>query len=334
MKKSTKIIFIQLMLIAVGYAANAQSTVNLSQHPRVNTHRQSFWSEVNLFGKLSKDKKWQYQIDLQYRRMADADYIKGGQHNNIFAQPYQQVFRPWIHYWAIPGALRFSLSPIGYWLTYTPEDEGALNPTPTTPKGSTGSTVFPEFRTCPQVTLVQSFGRVQVSQRFRYEFRWIGNKHVASHSLDDYTYGYSFYPNDIGQGFGSSHQGRLRWQCRMMVPLTKKNITQNTLYLNAWNELFIAMGKHVGYNKMLNQNRVVGLLGYMLPSKYPIKLELGVTYQTLFYYNIGAVPTDPSSNFGKQNVEYNTAYTVYLIFDDFHSFVKKKDKKVAMPEDK
>jgi hypothetical protein len=54
----------------------------------------------------------------------------------------------------------------------------------------------------------------------------------------------------------------------------------------------------------------------------------------LFYYNIGAVPTDPSSNFGKQNVEYNTAYTVYLIFDDFHSFVKKKDKKVAMPEDK
>src|ERR1700761_8355798 len=104
---------------------NAQTSTpvpaqNLAQDPRVNTQRKSFWFETNIGGSITANKRWQYQIDYQYRRMADASYVVGGNHSNIFKDPYQQVFRPWIHYWAIPGQVRLSLSPLGYWSTRTP----------------------------------------------------------------------------------------------------------------------------------------------------------------------------------------------------------------------
>jgi hypothetical protein len=295
---------------------------NFADNPRANTQRKSFWFETNIGGSITANKRWQYQIDYQYRRMADASYIKGGDHGNIFKDPYQQVIRPWIHFWAIPGQVRLSLSPIGYWSTRTPPAEGSIYPSPT---GNTGSTVFPEFRICPQITLNNQYGRFQVINRMRYEFRFIGNRHATSNNFfEDLDFGYSFYPNSQGQGYGSSHQGRLRWQMRIQVPLNNKKVVPGTVYINTWNELFIGLGKHVNYNKMFNQNRLVAMLGFMLPGKFPIKVESGITYQAVALYNIGAVPTQPDLTYQKQNVEYNLAYTTYLIFDEFHHIFKKK----------
>src|SRR5690242_10642652 len=120
MKKTITI----LLFVICSHFTFAQLTP--SQLPTRNyTTRKSFWTELNIGGAISKDSRWQYQIDYQYRRAADASYIQGGSTGNIFKDPYQQVFRPWVHYWVKPGAIRFSLSPLGYWITWTPSEEGS-----------------------------------------------------------------------------------------------------------------------------------------------------------------------------------------------------------------
>jgi hypothetical protein len=324
MQRMKVMVLAMLAIFLTSTKYNAQSPVpvqNFNDHPRAYAHRYSFWTELNAFGTISKDKKWQYQIDYQYRRMSDASYIEGGQHANIFKDPYQQVFRPWIHYWFKPGAVRFSLSPLGYWATWTPPAEGEIYKSAA---GNNGKTFFPEFRICPQITLLQTLGRFQIVNRYRYEFRWVGQRHASSNGIDDFGYGYNFAP---GGAYGSNHMGRIRWQFRIQVPLTGKTIEKNTLYVNAWNELFIGVGRHIGFQKMLNQNRSVALLGWRLPTAYPIKIEAGVTYQVNFLYNMGTPPTNAGVTYQQQNVELNTAYTLYLVFDEFHTLFKSKKVK-------
>ncbi|MFL5729873.1 MAG: DUF2490 domain-containing protein [Cytophagaceae bacterium] len=317
-----------LGFFTMSFAQAPTPVQGFADHPRAYTHRYSQWFEANLNGTISKDKRWQYQMDVQYRRMSDASFIEGGQHGNIFKDPYQQVYRPWIHFWIKPGAIRFSLSPIGYWATWTPPAEGALYPTS---DPNSRKSFFPEIRTCPQITLNQTIGRFQFVNRYRYEFRWIGQRHASSNGIQDFGYGYDFAPNG---SYGSNHQGRFRWQVRMQVLLNKPKMEKNTIYINSWNELFLGIGRHVGFQKMLNQNRSVAMIGWRLPTEVPIKIEAGVTYQMNFLYNMNQPPTDPSVTYQKQNAELNTAYTVYLIFDEFHELFKskKKDKEEAIQQ--
>ena len=268
-------------------------------------------------------------MDYQYRRASDASYIQGGQEGNLFKEPAQQVFRPWIHYWIIPGALRFSLSPLGYWITWTPSAETSLYPNKD--GVTTGQSVFPEFRICPQITSSQYFGRVLFVNRLRYEFRYVGERSTASNNLSDFGKGFSFAPTNVGDQsaslgwFGNNHLGRLRIQSRLQIPINKKTVTEKTLYVNMWNELFLSTGPHVKNNRLLNQNRFVGLLGYRFKGQVPIKLEAGFTYQTLFLYNIDSPPTNPFVTYQSANIENNMAYTIYLVFDEFHKLFKKKE---------
>jgi len=295
---------------------------NLTNHPRDYSTRKSFWTEFNIQGSITKDKRWQYQIDYQYRRMANASFVPGNDHGSIFKDPYQQVVRPWIHYWAIPGVLRFSLSPIGYWATWTPPAEGAYYSTPG--KGG-GKTFYPEFRTCPQVTLVNTYGRFQFFNRLRYEFRWIGQRVDSKNSAADFFQAdaYDFNPNGANS---SNHKGRLRWQVRTQILLNSAKMEKNSIYLNIWNELFIGMGRHVGYNQNLDQNRTVAMLGYKLPTEFPVRVEAGVTYQQIFNGGIaGKIPVGTAAG-AKQGAEANTAYTIYVIFDEFHTMFKSKKK--------
>jgi hypothetical protein len=254
MKKMKKysMVFVLSMLLFCGLTSKAQTVTpvppqNLNAHPRVNTNLKSLWTEFNLNGSISKDKRWQYQMDIQYRRAGDASYIKGGDEGNILKNRYQTVFRPWIHYWIVPGQVRFSLSPIGYWSTFTPANQSSLYSTAQTQVGTsntnTSSTVQPEFRICPQITLNNQYGRFLVSYRMRYEFRFLGDRHVASNKLaNDLDWGYNFYPNQQGQGYGSNHQGRLRLQTRVAFAFNKPKIQPGAFYLNAWDEVFLAIG--------------------------------------------------------------------------------------------
>jgi hypothetical protein len=320
------------MFFAGGHTLLGQIPIpvqNFGTEPRAYTSRQSFWTEFNLGGDLSKDGRWQYQMDYQYRRASDASFIQGGS-SNPFKEAQQQVFRPWIHYWLVQKALRFSLSPVGFWVTWTPKEETSTYPNK---EGDLGTqSVFPEFRICPQVTSFQNFGRLEFINRFRYEFRYVGNRRAADNDLSDFAKGFDFAPTDIQDQstangwFGNNHLGRLRWQVRVQIPLGKgrTKVENNTWYINAWNELFIATGPRVPNNKLLNQNRFVAMLGYKLKTQIPIKIEGGITYQTLFLYNTLVPPTNSLVTYNKNNIENNLAYTIYIICDNFHGLFKKK----------
>lgn len=302
----------------------------VATHPRVYTKRSCFWFEGNLNVDLSKNKRFQFQMDYQYRRTSDPSYVIGGS-GNMFKDPFQAVYRPWIHYWVKPGAVRLSLSPIGYWISYVDGEEVKIYAPTRGSNGTYGSFVFPEFRITPQIMTVQKFGRIEYINRFRYEFRFVGQRTLADNNISDYGKGYEFTPAPVGNATndttGISQSQRLRWQVRLQIPLSNKS-WKHMIYLNAWNELFLSFGKYVGTSKVLNQNRVVGLLGFKMNSKIPVKLEVGVTEQILFAYNIKNPPTQPASvNYNKQNVELNTALQVYLIFDSFQDLFKKKEKK-------
>ena len=330
--KSLIYLFFFIFIFNTSYSQVPPTPVQtFGSDPRAYTQRKSFWTEFNFGGTISKDKRWQYQMDYQYRRAADASYIQGGSHWNIFKEAQQQVFRPWIHYWAIPGAVRLSLSPIGYWITWTPTEETATFPNKD--GVTTGQSVFPEFRICPQVTTFHTIGRAQFIQRYRYEFRYFGERRAADNNLSDFSKGYYFAPTDISNAtaangwYGNNHYGRLRIQTRFQMPLNKPKMQDKTLYVNAWNELFITTGHHTPNVKLLNQNRFVAMLGYRFNGDVPIKVEAGVTLQTLFLYNMTTPPTNPSVTYEKNNVENNTAFTIYVIFDEFHKLFNKKVKK-------
>ena len=182
----TKMLFLFLVISPGLLKAQTPTNVqNFGVEPRAYVHRQSFWTEFNLAGTISKSGRWQYQMDYQYRRASDASFIQGGS-SNPFKEIQQQVFRPWIHYWAVPKALRFSLSPIGFWITWTPGEETAAV-FPNKEGDISKQSVFPEFRICPQVTSYQNFGRVQFINRLRYEFRYIGERRAAENALSDFA---------------------------------------------------------------------------------------------------------------------------------------------------
>ena len=326
------IVFIALSMTCF-LSANAQAPVqNFTNHPRAYTTRYSMWEETNVQGSIDSAQRWQYQLDLQWRRMADASWTQGmagSNTSNIMKNPYQYVVRPWIHYWVVPKRVRFSLSPLGYWLTYTSPIEGSANSTKE--GGKNVQTVQPEFRICPQITINNQIGRLLIVNRYRYEFQFKGNRMPSTTDFwGDLGEGYSFYPNSIGQGFGSTHGGRLRWQVRAQYMFNSDKMQANTVYLNMWNELFLSMGRHTDLTKTVNQNRLVAMLGWKLPTAYPIRVEAGITFQTAFVYadktngTNGSYVYNQSGYTGSRQVENNLAYTVYVIFDEFHTMFKKK----------
>ncbi|MGZ3920685.1 MAG: DUF2490 domain-containing protein [Bacteroidia bacterium] len=310
MKKIFTSIAVCACLIMVAQTPNYNST-----DKRLNATRNSFWYEANIQGTLARYKdsaaKWQYQVDLQYRRMADANYIKDGNRYNIFADPFQHVYRPWIHYWIKPKAIRLSLSPIGYWATWTPRNEGK-------------QLFYGEYRICPQVTFFQKIGKLEIQQRYRFEFRIISNKDTARANGGTTDYGRAMNYQENGQKM------RLRYMVRFNYPLNGKSTgTKGSTYLSVWNEAFIGMGANTVDTKMFDQDRVVVLLGRYLKCKYPIKVEVGYTWQYAPKYDIAIAPGQVKGgayDYGKLNWEANNALQVYLICDDFHKFGFKKKK--------
>jgi hypothetical protein len=300
--------------------ASAQTTPNYNTtDKRYNSVRNSFWFEANLMGTLARYKdssaKWQYQLDIQYRRMADANYVKGGNKADIFKDPFQHVYRPWVHYWVKPNAIRLSLSPIGYWATWTPTGEGQQQ-------------FYGEYRICPQITFFQKIGRLEIQQRYRYEFRFISTKDAAGTKSEvaDYALGTDYLP--------SGEKQRMRYMIRLNYSLNGKSSgTKGSTYFTVWNEVFIGIGANTVNSKILDQNRLVIMFGRYLKTNYPLKIELGYTLQYKPNYDItqAAGQTAGAYTYNKLNWEANNCLQVYLICDDFHKLGFKKKKAAETP---
>jgi hypothetical protein len=272
---------------------------SFAQAPQRTTfNRNSFWTETVFNGAVHN--KWKWQLDYQFRRMSDAS-DRPNASGNLFKNPFQHVYRPWIHY-QLNESVRFSLSPLGFWETYLPSSEGA----------SGKAQIQPEFRICPQLTLSNKIGRVMIDQRYRFEMRYVGNKVFNQESGLGYDQGISFA--------GSGQKERLRYFVRATIPLgNHTKLEDKTFYLTAWNELFIGLGRNTNNEKIWDQNRTFCLLGFKPAMKFPMRFEMGYGRQVANRFS-GTIQNGllvETSN----KIETNNILQVYIIFENFNKLI-------------
>lgn len=103
-----------------------------------------------------------------------------------------------------------------------------------------------EHRVFQQFITRQNFGRIFMQHRYRIEER--------------------FLPNDF--------QLRFRYFLSTNVPINKKMMTKNAIYLSAYNEFFLNV-----QNTVFDRNRLYGALGLVINKNF--KVEVGFLSQTL-----------------------------------------------------
>lgn len=97
----------------------------------------------------------------------------------------------------------------------------------------------------------------EIHHRYRLEQRF----------LDTYSLNNS---NEIIQG-NTIFRQRVRYRLMFMIPLNKKQLEDNTLFLNVNNELFVGFGKGIAKN-VFDQNRYNTSLGWRFNSNFSIQL--------------------------------------------------------------
>lgn len=107
-----------------------------------------------------------------------------------------------------------------------------------------------ENRIWQQFLMKNTIGRVNFEHRYRLEQRWLQTTN------------------------GDKYLNRIRYLLRVMVPLNKKQIENQTLFLNFYNELFIHFS-----NTPFDRNRLFGALGYQLTTN--LNIQLGNLAQTV-----------------------------------------------------
>ena len=303
-----KLLFVSLVLL---------STKSFSQttDAREVFKRNSFWTETVFIGVIKN--KWRFQLDYQYRRTSDASDAVGGS-GNMFKNDFQHVYRPWIHY-QMNENVRFSLSPLGFWQTFTPRNE------PGTATGSAAKgyqQIQPEFRICPQITLTNKIGRLIIDQRYRMEFRLLGNKvkDTASSEFSGYNQGFDF-PD-------ANHKMRMRYFLRATLPLNNPTLVDNTFYITCWNEIFIATGKNTPNDKIWDQNRSFFMLGFKPKMELPMRFELG--YSMIYANRFSQTMSGNNLLENGNKIEKNNIFQVYIIFENFNKLFKR-NKPAAEP---
>lgn len=90
------------------------------------------------------------------------------------------------------------------------------------------------------------------------------------------------------------------------------------------NELWIGLGKKTANSNFLDQNRAYAAIGYKLPQE--IRIEIGYLNQV--------VPQNIYTSNGQniRNMDFNNALQVYVFFDNFNRFFKKKKKPTSTEE--
>ena len=265
-------------------------TVSFSQSPRQFYHIPNGWTDLNISGKIAG--KFSWQIENQHRRQdMQGDYNDATTTGNPYNNLNQHLFRPYIHYQPNPN-IRVSLMPLGWIGSY---------------RFSAGkpSAFFSELRISPQVVLTQNIGRVRFDNRFRYEFRWIGQ----NQPIDDHS---SLYGGDFST---TTFRERFRYQFKMTIPLNHAKMDDKTFYAQVYDEVFVSMGEKVPNINLLDQNRVLIGLGYKF-NKF-VSVEAGYMQQTIFRFN----------NATKDNVDINNIIQLNFAVSNFEQLFKKPEVK-------
>ena len=116
---------------------------------------------------------------------------------------------------------------------------------------------FQEHRIWEQVNIKTKFGRFEIQHRYRFEQRFLENWIKGADGI------YTKSDNLFRQ--------RIRYRAMILVPLTKKEMSDNTLFLNVNDEPFIGFGKGIGKN-ILDQNRFNASLGWRFNTDFNIQI--------------------------------------------------------------
>ena len=121
-----------------------------------------------------------------------------------------------------------------------------------------------ENRIWEQINLNAKYGRFDMQHRYRMEQRLIDN---WSNSSGEFIKGKDDYRN------------RVRYRMMINVPLSRKEMSNNTLFLNVNDELFLGFGKGISKN-VLDQHRFIAALGWRFNPNFNI--QVGYLNQMIF----------------------------------------------------
>ena len=122
---------------------------------------------------------------------------------------------------------------------------------------------YGEHRLWQQLVVNQKIGRFYINHRYRMEERWLQNKVINKHQ--EYEHAYFVYRN------------RARYRFMLTIPITHKELTNNSLFITVNNEAFVSFGKNVAKN-IFDQNRLYGGIGLWVNNK--TNVQVGYMYHT------------------------------------------------------
>ena len=114
-----------------------------------------------------------------------------------------------------------------------------------------------EHRIWQQIITKSKVGRVDVQHRYRLEQRFIENWVKDADGV---------YTQD-----GFYFRQRVRYRLLLTVPLSKKEMADNTLFFAAYDEAFLGFGRGIAKN-VLDQNRLYAALGWRFNAACNIQL--------------------------------------------------------------
>lgn len=116
---------------------------------------------------------------------------------------------------------------------------------------------FDENRIFEQVNLKSKIGNVEVQHRYRLEQRF----------MEQYAKDAS---NNIVQVDPVFRQ-RLRYRAMAVIPLSRKELTDHTLFMNVNDEVFLGFGSGIGKN-IMDQNRFIAALGWRFDKNFNVQV--------------------------------------------------------------
>lgn len=119
------------------------------------------------------------------------------------------------------------------------------------------STSVNEHRIWQQYINSSSFGRLNLNHRYRFEQRFI-EKASLDRNQEKVVDGFNF-------------RQRARYRFMVSIPLNKPKLSDNTLFLALYNEVFLGIGTGIGKN-ILDQNRLYGALGWRFNARSNVQL--------------------------------------------------------------
>lgn len=116
---------------------------------------------------------------------------------------------------------------------------------------------FNESRIWEQVNAKAKYGRFELQHRYRLEQRFMEN----------------YVKNTDGSITKSDNifRQRVRYRGMVLVPLSRKEMSDNTLFLNVNDEVFVNFGKGVGKN-IFDQNRLNFALGWRFNKDFNVQV--------------------------------------------------------------